>query len=344
MCQANPESSRMPLAKTKAWPSTAGTVSSGAWAGVGLEVREGPRIWRSAASVNAAVAKTQTTTTTSARGRSAPSRMFIPSAPSGGSVIPLPGEKDDGVVGRLLNGDDGEDRTARGRGVRDRVAGWLRVLPAEGDVGEALEPRKALRVGRLRVELDVQMRTGGVARHADEPDLLAGGQRDARRNAGVEDGEVAVRPGLPISRLERQADPAAWIRVLPRLGDDSIRERIDRRAHRRGDVGRRIVMVVVRDRDDRRAAADREDVVPVVRRRAQQRPRAGGEGGRDRTVFRRGKLGRGVLQRGAKIVHAGLRLGADDAGLDGALLQLEPVGEHFRGGETSPDCALVEPE
>src|SRR5205814_4423850 len=126
MCQANPESSRMPLAKTKAWPSTAGTVSWGAWTGVGLDAREGPRICRTAASVNAAVARTQTTTTTSARGKSAPSRMVFPSAPSGGGVIPLPGEKDDGVIGRrLVDGDDGEDRSGRGRGIRDRVAGRL---------------------------------------------------------------------------------------------------------------------------------------------------------------------------------------------------------------------------
>src|SRR5919201_2331048 len=101
MRHAKQESSRIPFAKTNAWPPTDGTVRSGALAGTGEAAREGPRICRSAAKVNAAVARTQTRTTTSARGRSAPSRIVIPSAPSGGIVIPLPGEKDDGVGGVL---------------------------------------------------------------------------------------------------------------------------------------------------------------------------------------------------------------------------------------------------
>src|SRR3989454_9334555 len=149
----------MPLAKTKACPVTDGTVSSGACAAAGFGFGAAPMICvLSAANVKAAVPSTQARAITTARGKSVPSRMVIPSEPNGGVVIPLPGEQDNGARrrrrGRWLVGDDREDRAGR-RGRSLRVPRRRRILPAEGDVREALEPRQALRVHGLRVELEM---------------------------------------------------------------------------------------------------------------------------------------------------------------------------------------------
>ena len=57
----------------------------------------------------------------------------------------------------------------------------------------------------------------------------------------------------------REAGPAAGV-VRPGVQHRPVVERVERRALGRGDVGGRVVVVGVRDGDDRRAAADREDV------------------------------------------------------------------------------------
>src|SRR5689334_21918258 len=115
----------MPFAKTKAWPVTEGTFSSGACAAAGFGLGAEPMSWVwSAANVKAAVPSTHARAITTAGGNSVPNRMFNPSEPNGGVVIPLPGEEDDRAGGRRLAGDDREHRMGR----RDSVA-RSRVLP-----------------------------------------------------------------------------------------------------------------------------------------------------------------------------------------------------------------------
>src|SRR5439155_5057943 len=51
--------------------------------------------------------------------------------------------------------------------------------------------------------------------------------------------------------------------VAPRVQDGPVREGVQRRALRRRDVRGRVVVVEVRNGDNRRSAADREDVPAV---------------------------------------------------------------------------------
>ena len=122
------------------------------------------------------------------------------------------------------------------------------------------------------------MRTARIASHPDETDLLAARERNARRDTGIEHGEVAVRPGLAVARRQREPDPATGVRVTPGALHDRVRERVDGLAHRRLNVRGRIVVMEVGDDDDGRPAADREDVVAVVLGRREHRPRCGREG------------------------------------------------------------------
>ena len=116
---------------------------------------------------------------------------------------------------------------------------------------------------------------------ADEPDGRARGERGSRRDVRLHVGEVAVEVGRAVGDLDREADAAVRRRLGERLHDDPVRERVEGRAHRRGDVGRRVVVVRRRGRDDRGAAADREDelagvdrrAVPVAERRVAERER-----------------------------------------------------------------------
>ena len=106
---------------------------------------------------------------------------------------------------------------------------------------------------------------------ADEADRLAGGSWAPGVTAGSRIGEVAVRPGLPVGGLHREAGAAARV-PAPGVEDGPVGERVERRALGRGDVGGGVVVVGVRDGDDRRAAADREDVVAggLHRRRGEE--------------------------------------------------------------------------
>src|SRR2546423_6599432 len=209
----------MPLANTKACPVTDGTDSSGACAAAGFGFGAAPIIWvLSAANVKAAVPSTQARAITTARGKSVPSRMPIPSEPNGGVVIPLPGEQDDGTARRRrccwLVGDDREDRAAR-RDRSLRVPSRRRILPAEGDVREALEPRQALRVDGLRIELEMEVRAARVAGHPDQADFLPRREPGSGHDARVERGEMAVRPGLSVGPQQREPESTARIGVRP---------------------------------------------------------------------------------------------------------------------------------
>ena len=107
----------------------------------------------------------------------------------------------------------------------------------------------------------MEVRPGRMAGRADQADLGAGRQRDAVDDAGLEEGEVAIGPHRAVVRADRHADAAARVGGVPGVDHDRVRDRIDGRARRRRDVGGRVVVVRVRDRDELRAAADREDVV-----------------------------------------------------------------------------------
>ena len=108
---------------------------------------------------------------------------------------------EDGCLGgdRRAGGDEGEPSTP-GEGVG--------VRPAEGLPGKGLEPGLALRPLGRRLELEVEVRPTRVARCPDEADLLAGGEARACDDLRVENGEMAVRPDLPVVRTEGQTDPA----------------------------------------------------------------------------------------------------------------------------------------
>ena len=124
-----------------------------------------------------------------------------------------------------------------------------------------------------RLELEMEVRAGGVAGRADEADRLAGRELGAGDDVRVEHREMAVRPHLAVEGPERQADAAARVGRAPGAHDDRVRERVERRAHRRRDVDGGIVVVGVRGGDEAGAAADREDVARAVRRRAERAAR-----------------------------------------------------------------------
>src|SRR5438876_1005052 len=78
------------------------------------------------------------------------------------------------------------------------------VRPSERLPGERLEPRLLLRPRVGRLELEVEMRPARVAGRADEADLLAGRKPRPRDDRRLEDGEVAVRPDLPVRGTQRE--------------------------------------------------------------------------------------------------------------------------------------------
>src|SRR5204863_148508 len=134
-----------------------------------------------------------------------------------------------------------------------------------------------LRVVRRRVDLEMEMRPGRVARMADEADGLTGGQDRTLDDCRIQVRKVAVRPLLAIARPQREADAAGRVRLRPGPDHDAVGERVQGRALRGRDVRGRVIVVVMRDRDDRGTTPDGEDVRGVVRhRRCEQRARPGG--------------------------------------------------------------------
>src|SRR2546422_4610215 len=108
-------------------------------------------------------------------------------------------------------------------------------------------------------------RAGRGAVVADEADGLARRDRDTVLDHWLFVRHVAVRPFATVDgRAHGQADAAASVRHVPRIDDETVGERIERRAFRRRDVGRGIVVVVMAYRDNRGPAADRKDVVALV--------------------------------------------------------------------------------
>ena len=115
------------------------------------------------------------------------------------------------------------------------------------------------------------MRTGRVARGADEADRRSRRERRARLDGRLEEREVAVRPAAAVRGAENEADAAVPRAERPGVLHDAVGEGVERSPHRRCDVGRRVVVVELADRDDRRAAPDREDVAAGVRRGSEKR-------------------------------------------------------------------------
>src|SRR2546425_5436614 len=229
-CQANPVSSSVPLAKTKAWPDTSGTTSVAT--AIGGAAPFGTAVIRFAApTARVALASSRTTPTIARRGKRVAIRraMFRESAAIGLNSSPTYGETDHGIP-RI--GDDGEDPRRRGSGVGQLELSHG-VLPAEGSAREALEPRLILRVGRRRLELEMEMRPGRVARRSDETDLRPCREGDPVHDGGIQVGEVAVRPDLTVQGADRHADAAARVGRMPGVDDDGIREGVDGRAGRR---------------------------------------------------------------------------------------------------------------
>src|SRR5262245_52056229 len=182
----------MPLANTYACPVTSGTtrvdVCGAAAAGVGA----GPGACCEAANVKVAEANRRTRTTPITRGARAPRRVAMVCVFGTRALgVELSREGHDG--GRL--GDHRENRRGCGR---------RRVLPAERGARERLEPGKALGVCRGTSQLKVEVRAGRVPGLADEPGGLAGGERRALDDGGLERGEMAVRPLLAVPGLHRE--------------------------------------------------------------------------------------------------------------------------------------------
>ena len=67
--------------------------------------------------------------------------------------------------------------------------------------------------------------------------------------------------------------------VCQALRTISVGECVDGRACGRGDIGRRVVVMRVRDRHELRPAADREDVAVLIRSGAHQRSDPGANDG-----------------------------------------------------------------
>src|ERR1700730_839249 len=270
-CQANPVSSRVPLANTNAWPDRSGTTRVGTGTGAGAPCGTAV-ICFAAPTARVVLASSRTTPTIARRGKRVAIRraMVRESAESGLDSSPTPSENDDGIP-RI--GDDGEDPPRRGRGVGQFE--WRRgVLPAERDAREALEPGLILWVGRRWLELEMEMRPGRMARRSDETDLSPRCEGDAVHDGGIEVGEVAVRPDLTVRRADRHADAAAGVVRMPGVEDDCVRDRVHGRTGRRGDVGRGVVVMRVGDRDDLRPTAYWKDVIVVKGGRSHQRPDA----------------------------------------------------------------------
>ena len=68
------------------------------------------------------------------------------------------------------------------------------------------------------------MRAGGVAGRADEADGLAGVRLAPGDDRGIEHRHVAVRPGLAVVGLDREADAAAGSATLQAPSDDRVRQ------------------------------------------------------------------------------------------------------------------------
>src|SRR5436190_10101120 len=196
-----------------------GTVTVGVVTGAGAPWGVAA-IFFAAPTASVALASRTTTPTIARRGNRVAIRraMLRPSARNGLNSTPGAGKGDDAIT-RLR--DDGEDP---GRRLR---AGQLErrrsVLPAERLAREALEPGLVLRVGRRRLELEMEVRPCGVAGRADEPDLRPRRERDAVDDGRVEDGEMAVRPRLAVLRANRHADAATRVGLVPGVQHDRVR-------------------------------------------------------------------------------------------------------------------------
>ena len=94
--------------------------------------------------------------------------MRVESAERRRKLSALPVEEDD-VAFALDREDVPRPRDGR-RGERRRIA-----LPAEGAPGERLEPRLLLRVERVVLQPEVEVRPGRVAGRADESDRITRG-------------------------------------------------------------------------------------------------------------------------------------------------------------------------
>ncbi len=190
----------------------------------------------------------------------------------------------------------------------------------------------------------MEVRPGRVAGGADEADRLARDERGARHDVRIEHREMAVRPDLAVERPEGEADAAARVGGRPRAQHDGVREGVERRAHRRGDVDRRIVVVRVRGGDDPGAAADGEDVAGGVRRAPEElrcrrvrrrmlRPAAAARASADACVGER--LSRPDATRAAA---ASRRAATRPA----ACLEGQAVGEELLPcGDRLPSCDLL---
>src|SRR2546422_11213943 len=119
-CQANPVSSSVPLAKTKAWPDTSGTTSVATATGGAAPL--GTAVIRFAApTARVALASSRTTPTIARRGKRVAIRraLFRESAESGLNSNPTNGETDHGIP-RIGDGREGPARSGRGVGQRGR--------------------------------------------------------------------------------------------------------------------------------------------------------------------------------------------------------------------------------
>ena len=154
------------------------------------------------------------------------------------------------------------------------------------------------------------------------------GERRAGHDRRLEVGQVAVRPRLPVERLQRQADAAARVRLRPRAEDDRLGDRIDRRSRpvrrcRRPDS--RDACGRPRRRRGRRRPGRPSRSEKLAAPRTDEAPAANEAGAEACRALDERRL-RGA-ERGCRAVDDGLRGHAPLPGEPGVLLVLEPVGE-----------------
>src|SRR5581483_8269350 len=166
----------MPFANTYAWPVTCGTVNRSGPEEAGIRLGRCVAT-RSAASVSVppAISRPANVARTPRSRAAASSTISFP-------LIGLKLCELEPIVRLLGRGEDVEDaRPDRRPGPRLGL-----VEPLEGRPREGLEPLLVLGVGRRRLQLQVEVRPGGVAGVADEPDGVACMQARARLHRGLE--------------------------------------------------------------------------------------------------------------------------------------------------------------
>src|SRR5439155_725571 len=123
----------------------------------------------------------------------------------------------------------------------------------------------------------------------------------AAKRAAIPSASAADGAGLSLYRVNRITPAEVEARLGTRLEHDAVGKRVEGRALRRRDVGGRVVVMVMRDGNDRGAAANREDVARVVG--DGRREQRAGSGCRRRAL----RLGARLRERAGRLPQPGAK-------------------------------------